>query len=207
MAEQSARTRGRPKDAMAPEARRAQLLDAATAYISAEGPNASMDAIAASAGVTKPVLYAHFGDKAGLASAVASEVGERLAEKVASQFDPTVEPYEQLRGAIRVFVEWVTREPYLFQFLLSSTPGGDTHSDVLAITTRISDVVTPAIELLYRVSGRDTSPADTYAHGIVGFVYLAVEQWLQLGEDDDDALIDVLARFVWAGLIGSDAVR
>ena len=38
------------------------------------GPQASMDEIAAEAGITKPILYSHFGDKAGLVHALAERV-------------------------------------------------------------------------------------------------------------------------------------
>jgi len=193
---------------MAPAMRRLQLLDAATSVIRDTGASSSMDSIAAAAGVTKPVLYSHFGDKAGLSHAIAEQVGDRLAAEVGAALDPAVEPYEQLRAAISVFVRWVRNEPQLFQFLLASTPGGDTHSDVLTITGRVAGSVSPAITLLYQFLGRDTAPADTYAAGIVGFVYLGVEQWLQGASPHDDdeyeTLIDMLSRFAWAGLMGPD---
>ena len=54
-----------------PEARRAELADAAIRAIRAIGADASMADIAAEAGISKPVLYHHFGDKAGLAAAIA----------------------------------------------------------------------------------------------------------------------------------------
>ncbi|MCB1004958.1 MAG: helix-turn-helix transcriptional regulator [Acidimicrobiales bacterium] len=47
-----------------PDARRAELADAAVRAIRTVGADASMADIAAEAGITKPVLYHHFGDKA-----------------------------------------------------------------------------------------------------------------------------------------------
>jgi AcrR family transcriptional regulator len=53
---------------------RAAVLAAATALFAAHGAAAvSMDAIAARAGVGKPTIYRHFGDRAGLAHAVFEE--------------------------------------------------------------------------------------------------------------------------------------
>ena len=50
---------------------RDQLLDAACRVIERTGPSASMQEMAAEAGITKPILYRHFGDKAGLLRALA----------------------------------------------------------------------------------------------------------------------------------------
>ena len=41
-----------------------------------------MDEIAAEAGITKPILYSHFGDKAGLVQALAERVARRLNRTV-----------------------------------------------------------------------------------------------------------------------------
>src|SRR6266508_4509657 len=47
-------------------ARRLELLEAAIEVIRREGPTASMDEIAAQAGITKPIVYRYFGDRAGV---------------------------------------------------------------------------------------------------------------------------------------------
>ena len=62
--------------------RRAELLDAAERAIRRVGPKASMDEIAAEAGITKPILYSHFGDKAGLVTARAERVATQLNETI-----------------------------------------------------------------------------------------------------------------------------
>jgi AcrR family transcriptional regulator len=53
------------------ERRRRELLEAADRVVLRDGPGASMNAIAAEAGITKPILYRHFGDKGGLYAALA----------------------------------------------------------------------------------------------------------------------------------------
>src|SRR5580700_10607915 len=50
---------------------RQRLLDDAMEAIRRSGPAVSVENIAAFAGVSKPVMYAEFGDKAGLAEALA----------------------------------------------------------------------------------------------------------------------------------------
>ena len=58
--------------------RREELLNAAIAGIRKHGPSASMDSLAAEAGITKPILYRHFGDRAGLVSAIADRFADTL---------------------------------------------------------------------------------------------------------------------------------
>ena len=60
------------------EARREALLDAADRIVQRDGPAASMATIAAEAGITKPILYRHFGDKNGLYAALTDRHTERL---------------------------------------------------------------------------------------------------------------------------------
>lgn len=56
-------TRGAERQRTAAERRRRELLEAADRVVLRDGPQASMNAIAAEAGITKPILYRHFGDK------------------------------------------------------------------------------------------------------------------------------------------------
>src|SRR5437870_2004883 len=58
--------------------RREALLTAAIGGIRKHGPSASMDALAAEAGITKPILYRHFGDRAGLVKAIAERFADSL---------------------------------------------------------------------------------------------------------------------------------
>lgn len=62
---------------------RAAVLAAATELFAAHGAAAvSMDAIAARAGVGKPTIYRHFGDRAGLAHAVFEESEREFQEAI-----------------------------------------------------------------------------------------------------------------------------
>ena len=75
------RKRGRPAGRTAADgviADRDQLLSAAEALIGRDGPQVSLAAIAAQAGVTKPTLYREVGDRDALVHALA----ERLSAPI-----------------------------------------------------------------------------------------------------------------------------
>src|ERR671939_42161 len=67
--------------------RRQELLDAADRVIMRDGPEASMNAIAAEAGITKPILYRHFGDKGGLYRALAVRHTDALLATLRAALD------------------------------------------------------------------------------------------------------------------------
>jgi AcrR family transcriptional regulator len=70
-----------PRRRLAPEARRAQILDAAARAFVAEGyTGTSMAAISAAAGVTPRIVYKHFSSKAVLYRAVLQRTARRLTE-------------------------------------------------------------------------------------------------------------------------------
>src|ERR1044072_839216 len=66
--------------------RRRALLEAADRVIQREGPGASMASIAAEAGISKPILYRHFGDKSGLYQALAERHTRKLIEGIRAEF-------------------------------------------------------------------------------------------------------------------------
>src|SRR3982751_4109676 len=67
------------------ETRRAELVAAAVAAIDEHGPGASIAEIAASAGVSKPVLYRYFTDKDDLYRAVGKWGADHVMERVVAQ--------------------------------------------------------------------------------------------------------------------------
>ncbi len=69
------------------EQRRRELLEAADRVVLRDGPQASMNAIAAEAGITKPILYRHFGDKGGLYSALAKRHTDALLAALRAALD------------------------------------------------------------------------------------------------------------------------
>jgi AcrR family transcriptional regulator len=95
------------------------LLQAAQRAIHRDGPQISMDEIAAEAGITKPIFYRHFGDRRGLARALRDSAfglmvgapsddtpsNRRVARERIAAFYPVVSDPDHLR---RVVVGWAT---------------------------------------------------------------------------------------------------
>jgi AcrR family transcriptional regulator len=125
-----------------------QLLDAARAVFAEFGfHEATMDAIAARAGSTKPTLYAHFGSKEDLHRATL----EREINFIAGQLFRAYESVaglplnQQLRVSMSAFFEFADSNPEGFRLLFGGDSGAPSASarDWLfdAMNRRVSDLV------------------------------------------------------------------
>lgn len=102
------------------EERERQILDAAVAVFSERGyANASMDAVAERVGVTKPVLYTHFGSKEGLLLACVAQARTELLEVTATAAAAATTPEDMLRRGTRAFFEFLDERAAAFSLLYS----------------------------------------------------------------------------------------
>jgi len=97
---------------------REELLDAAERVVLRDGPSASMNAIAAEAGITKPILYRHFDDKAGLYVALADRHIETLLERLRLALTRPLPRRERTEAAIDAWLRLVEGNPALYRFLV-----------------------------------------------------------------------------------------
>jgi AcrR family transcriptional regulator len=197
---------------LAPEVRRRQVLDAAITVFSEEGLHgASMDAIAARAGVSKPLVYAHGGTKDELFAACLAREAERLVSAMTAAVgsgDGTAgdDGEARLSRALRAFFHAVTTHRQGWTVLYRQASTGEFAGPVDAARRRI---VRRAAELLAPELGGSVTAAEPVAHTLVGAAEGLTDWWL--GQDHpatDEAPADVLAQMltaiVWPGL---DAFR
>src|SRR5215207_7461621 len=90
------------------EQREEQTLEVARIMFAERGFAAvTMDEIAAEVGVTKPLLYAYFGNKVGLYLACMEPAEEALVDTVAAAVEATETPAETLRAGVHAFFIFV----------------------------------------------------------------------------------------------------
>jgi AcrR family transcriptional regulator len=114
-----------------------QILDAAVAVFSERGfQSASMDAVAERVGVTKPVLYTHFGSKDGLLLACISRARAELLDVTSSAAASADTPEEMLRRGTRAFFDYLERhEPEWTLLYCESTVAGEALEGIRAQQT------------------------------------------------------------------------
>jgi AcrR family transcriptional regulator len=182
--------------------RRVELLDAAERAIRRIGPKASMDEIAAEAGITKPILYSHFGDKAGLVQALAARVAGQLNRAVSEALTRSGEPRQVVASTIEAFCTFIEREPELYLFLVQSAK----HEADRAGPRLMSDIASQIAVSLgsgLRRAGADSGAAEPWAFAIVGMTFASAGWWLERRSMSKRDLVGYLTQLLWSGLAGA----
>jgi len=194
--------------------RRMELLDAADSVIRRDGPAASMDVIAREAGITKPILYRHFGDKGGLYTALAERYAHGLMSEIKDSLGRATGARARLALTIDTYFSWLDSEPQVYRFLVhrAQTEQREVHE---AIGAFVRDVALEAaavarLEMLGTDEpSRDDSEdfAEPLAFAVVGAVQMAGEWWLEHRDTSRTQLVEELVSFVWDGLERYSATR
>lgn len=186
--------------------RRRQLLDVARDVFGSKGFHAtSMEEIADAAGVTKPVLYQHFGSKRALYRSLLEDVGERLMESLAKATAEADGPREQVTAGFRTYFRFVAEQRSAFNLLFGSGSRRDEEfaETVRRLEERIADLIAPLIE-----AGIDDDHRRLLAHGLIGLAE-GVGRYVtgrDLSLDPELAALRV-AELAWAGLRGLRPTR
>jgi AcrR family transcriptional regulator len=182
--------------------RRHQLLATALRTFASEGYHeASMNEIADAAGVTKPVLYQHFGSKRDLYLEVLREEGSELRERVRAAVAGAPSPHQQVLRGFRAWFGWVAENPDGFVVVF----GGDVRRvpDFAAESSKVEAQIADVIAELIAVEGLSEDRRRLLAYGIVGLGESTCRRWLAREIDlDADGLAAQVAELTWAGLRG-----
>jgi AcrR family transcriptional regulator len=169
------------------------------AAIRVHGPDVSVDEIAAEAGVSKPVLYAEFGDKVGIGEAIAVELGDRGERVVVEEMSRAggLEMRRALTVAINRFIDIVIDEPEIYAFILRSIRT----SDKGLLDNALIRTLEGRFQQLARILAPDADPelVHVVAAGTFGFILASVESWRETKRPDRDVLVDHLAAILVQG--------
>jgi AcrR family transcriptional regulator len=186
-----------------PSARREQLLDAADRVVRREGSAATMNLIASEAGITKPILYRHFGDKGGLYRALAARHTEELLGRLREALQTRGGLRARTRATVDGYLASIEEQPQIYRFLLERAaveePG--VRGDVARFVRRFGDELAAGIaaepELQPALAGSDADlRARVWAHGIAGMVQAAGDWWLEHPTVPRAAVVDHLTALL-----------
>lgn len=181
-------------------ARRDQLVAVAREMFVTQGfALASMDEVAERAGVTKPVLYDHFGSKDGLLAAVLEQAGHQLLAVTALAVAEARSPREVLERGVRAYFDNVDANTAAWVLLLREvSPGTAAAAAVEAVRQAQVDEI--AVLVQAHLPGVGPVLAGVYAQVVSGAVErLGIVRLTQPALSADQAtaaLLDVL----WQGL-------
>lgn len=180
------------------------MVEAAFRAVRRHGPAVGMDEIAAEAGVSKPILYRQFADKADLYLAVGQRAAAELLAELDAQLDRPRQPRQHVAAVVDTYLAFIEREPQLYRFVASRAfADRPVHPDPIAGYSELVAVhLARILGDRLRAAGVDAGPAEPWAYGIVGMVQAAGDWWLNRPAMSRRALTGYLTALIWGGFAG-----
>lgn len=185
-------------------ARRAEFVEAALRALAEHGPDLGMEHVAAEAGVTKPVLYRHFDDKADLFLALGRRGTDILFERLIPAINAELAPVPRIRMALDAYFGVIEEYPNLYRLLSRGPfPSEPVDADVVEEDKKLIATTLSALLGDYmRMFRLDSGAAEPWAHGIVGMVQNTGDWWLDRQSMSREAVVEYLTQLIWAAIDG-----
>jgi len=187
--------------------REQQMLDAAVQMFSANGYHeTSMDAIAAAAEISKPMLYLYYGSKEELFAACLGRELSRFVEAIRADIDLKQSPHELLRRTILSVLHYIDANRASWIVLYTQA----TSSQAFAHTIRDGrEKIIDLVARLLETGTRNPLPDNDFHMMAVALVGAgeAVATRVSVGDADVDEAAELLINLFWRGLKGAPSDR
>jgi AcrR family transcriptional regulator len=163
-----------------------------------------MGEMAAEAGVTKPILYRHFGAKDGLYHAVAERYATELLDQIRSALARDLLPRGLLVATLDAYLGFLERETQVHRFLVERVlpERPETGQAFLAgFRGQIAGELEKTLRDRISPGGRGEA-AGPWAHALVGMAESAGEWWVHQDRMSRKDLVEYLATLLWTGFEG-----
>jgi AcrR family transcriptional regulator len=189
-----------PRGRMSGKERRAQLVDVGRKLFAQKGlDGTSVEEIASKAGVSKPVVYEHFGGKEGLYAVVVDREMQRLLDGVTGALTGG-HPRELLEQAATALLDYIETDPDGFRILVRDSPVGSSTGTFASLINDIASQVEHLLALEFKARGFDQKLAPLYSQALVGMVALTGQWWLDTRKPKKSEVAAHLVNLAWNGL-------
>jgi AcrR family transcriptional regulator len=180
--------------------RREQLLDIGRRLFAAKGlEGTSIEEIAAQAGVSKPVVYEHFGGKEGLYAVVVDREVERFLSMATTllEGEDTMAKFEV--AAVQL-LRYIQENSDGFRILVRDSPPTSGTGTFASLISDIASQVEYILGDVLKSKGYDPKLAPVYAQMLVGMVAFAGQWWLDTRKPKLEEMAAHLVNLAWNGL-------
>ena len=199
-----ARRDGRAR--MTGKERREQLLDVGRSLFAQKGFDAtSVEEIAAKAGVSKPVVYEHFGGKEGLYAVVVDREMRALLDAITGALTSSGRPRDLLERAAFALLDYVDSSTDGFRILVRDSPVAQSTGTFASLISDAASQVEHIMGNQLKSRGFDPKLAPMYAQMLVGMVALTGQWWLDARKPAKSVVAAHLVNLAWNGLSGLEA--
>jgi len=199
------RTRRPTRARMTAAERREQLVDIARGLFAERGfDGTSIEEIAARAGVSKPVVYEHFGGKEGLYAVVVDREVRQLLGMMQDSLADAAHPRALLEQAASALLDYIEQAPDGFRILVRDSPVGSATGSFVSIIGDIASRVEYILAREFTARGFDADLAPIYSQMLVGMVGTTGQWWLDARQPDKQVVAAHLVNLAWNGLAGME---
>ncbi len=169
------------------------------AAVRLHGSSVSVENIATHAGVSKPVIYAEFGDKAGVADALALERAQQMERSLIAQLAES-EPLDTATAVelgANALIGLLVDEPEVYGFIVRSMRASDRGVLDNPLVRTLHDRVQMLISLL--APDADKAMVSVVTDGMFGFIFAMVESWQVAREPSQEEVVRMIVELVQQG--------
>ena len=197
----SARTR------MTGKQRREQLLTIGRTLFADKGFEATtVEEIAARAGVSKPVVYEHFGGKEGVYAVVVDREIRALLDSITGALDDeSATARGLLEKAALALLDYVEQSSEGFRILVRDSPAGQSTGSFASLISDVASQVEHILAAEFKRRRLDPKTAPLYAQMLVGMVAIPGGWWLDSRRMKKEDVAAHLVNLAWNGLAGMEA--
>ncbi|XVQ90408.1 TetR family transcriptional regulator [Microbispora siamensis] len=184
--------------------RREQLIQVGRALFADKGfDGTSVEEIAASAKVSKPVVYEHFGGKEGIYAVVIDREMQRLLSLVTQALSASHARIKLERAALAL-LQYIEESSEGFRILVRDSHAASGTGTFASLISDIASQVEDVLADEFRERGYDPKLAPMYAQMLVGMTALTGQWWLEVRKPRREEVAAHLVNLSWNGLTGLD---
>ncbi|WP_084467536.1 TetR/AcrR family transcriptional regulator [Actinokineospora inagensis] len=181
--------------------RRQQLVDVAAALFAEKGFDAtSVEEIANRAGVSKPVVYEHFGGKEGIYAVVVDREMRSLLEGMTAALSEDAHPRVLLERAALSLLDYVEQSTDGFRILVRDSPVATARGTFSSLLNDIASQVEHILGVQFARRGYEPKLAAVYSQALVGMVAFTGQWWLEARKPRKSEVASHLVNLAWNGL-------
>ena len=185
--------------------RREQLIRVARQLFGTRGYDAvSVEEIASAAGVSKPIVYEHFGAKEGLYQVIVDREVKALSDILRSQMRPEHSARAVLEGIVVTLLDFIEENADGFHLLAHQSPTAVRSETFETVMADIADQVTVFLAPLLEKQGLDPASAPVYGQILAGGVGQIGQWWSENMQVDKKLVAAQVTNLLYLGLRGME---
>ena len=196
-------SRPRTRTRMTGVQRRLQLLEISRSLFSLRGVDGTtIEEIATAAGVSKPVVYEHFGSKEALYMEVVTNEYRELLARITESLSGDDSSRVLLEKAALALLTYIEDSTEGFRILVRDAPPSQPEGTYSTLLTKVTEQVEHILADEFEQRGFSAEDGAIYAQMLVGMVAMTAQWWLDARNPDKRTVAAHVVNLAWYGLTG-----